>query len=48
MDRQEPEKIRELLERERKFDPDLWIVELETGNAAALLAMAEEKKKSPF
>jgi hypothetical protein len=48
MERQEPEMVRELLERERKFDPDLWIVELETGDAAALLTLAADKKKGPF
>ena len=36
--------MRELLERERRFDPDLWIVELETADAASLLPLAAEKK----
>ena len=44
LDRQEPDAVRELLERERRFDPDLWIVELETADAASLLPLAVEKK----
>jgi hypothetical protein len=29
-----------MLDRERKFDPDLWIVELETDKVSELIPMA--------
>ena len=44
LEKVEAEKVRELLERERKFDPDLWIVELETDEAAELVPLAGERK----
>ncbi|MGZ9721109.1 DUF1491 family protein [Rhizobium miluonense] len=38
-DRKEPAEIREVLDRELKFDPDLWIVELETDDAAEIVPL---------
>ncbi|QWW68799.1 DUF1491 family protein [Rhizobium sp. WYJ-E13] len=40
LERAEPDKVREMLDRERKFDPDLWIVELEADEVSALVPMA--------
>ena len=40
LERAEPEKVQEMLERERKFDPDLWIVELEADEVSELIPMA--------
>jgi hypothetical protein len=40
LERAEPDKVREMLDRERKFDPDLWIVELETDKVSELIPMA--------
>ncbi|MBB3311116.1 hypothetical protein FHT78_002860 [Rhizobium sp. BK196] len=39
LERAEPHEVQEMLERERKFDPDLWIVELETDKASELIPM---------
>lgn len=44
LDKAEAENVRELLERERRFDPDLWIVELEADEVAELVPLAEERK----
>ncbi|RDJ14408.1 DUF1491 family protein [Rhizobium grahamii] len=38
--RAEPDKVREMLERERKFDPDLWIVELEAEDLGDIVPLA--------
>ena len=40
LERAEPDKVGEMLDRERKFDPDLWIVELEADEVSALVPMA--------
>ncbi|MEZ2129000.1 MULTISPECIES: DUF1491 family protein [unclassified Sinorhizobium] len=40
--REPPERIREMLDREVKFDPDLWIVELETEDTDDLIPLGEE------
>jgi len=43
IDRKEQEEIRETLDRELKFDPDLWIVELETDDIADIVPLAETR-----
>ncbi len=40
IDRKEPQEIRETLDRELKFDPDLWVVELETDDIAEIVPLA--------
>lgn len=40
IDRKEPAEIRETLDRELKFDPDLWIIELETDDATEIVPLA--------
>jgi hypothetical protein len=42
--RQEPDKVREMLERERKFDPDLWIVELEADDVADIVPLPDNRQ----
>ncbi|WP_132955571.1 DUF1491 family protein [Rhizobium sp. BK251] len=42
--RADSEKIREMLSREAKFDPDLWIVELEADDLDGIVPLAEERK----
>ncbi|NLS02834.1 DUF1491 family protein [Rhizobium sp. P32RR-XVIII] len=44
LEKAEAENVWELLQRERRFDPDLWIVELEADEVAELLPLAEERK----
>ncbi|MFA1624289.1 DUF1491 family protein [Rhizobium mongolense] len=44
LDKAEAEKVRELLDRERKFDPDLWIVELEADDVAEIVPLADERQ----
>lgn len=39
-----PDKVRDMLDREKKFDPDLWIVELETDDVAGLIPMPDERQ----
>jgi hypothetical protein len=43
MDRREPEDVRQMLDRELKFDPDLWIIELETDDIADIVPVAEQR-----
>ncbi len=40
--RSEPEAVRAMLERERRFDPDLWIVELEAEELGDVIPLAGE------
>ncbi|TXI00858.1 MAG: DUF1491 family protein [Rhizobium sp.] len=40
VERKEPREIRETLDRELKFDPDLWVVELETDDIADIVPLA--------
>ncbi len=42
--RQEPDKVREMLERERKFDPDLWVVDLEADDVADIVPLPDERR----
>ncbi|MCC2609011.1 DUF1491 family protein [Neorhizobium sp. Rsf11] len=35
-ERAEPDAVREMLSRELRFDPDLWLLELETDDVAGL------------
>ncbi|APO74014.1 hypothetical protein AM571_CH01177 [Rhizobium etli 8C-3] len=44
LDKVEAETVRELLDRERKFDPDLWIVELEADDVAEIVPLVDERK----
>jgi len=37
--REEPDRVREMLERERKFDPDLWIVELQADELGDIVPL---------
>jgi hypothetical protein len=39
-ERAEPEAIAEIIARESRFDPDLWVVELETEDVAGLFEVA--------
>jgi hypothetical protein len=41
LDRGEAEAARDLLGREAKFDPDLWVVELETEDVGGLILLGE-------
>lgn len=41
LSRGDPEAVRALLERERKFDPDLWIVELEAEELGDMIPLAK-------
>ncbi|SCB60745.1 hypothetical protein GA0061105_112133 [Rhizobium aethiopicum] len=40
--RSEPQAVRAMLERERRFDPDLWIVELEAEELGDVIPLAGE------
>ncbi|EJC73679.1 hypothetical protein Rleg10DRAFT_2140 [Rhizobium leguminosarum bv. trifolii WSM2012] len=42
LSRAEPEMVRAMLERERRFDPDLWIVELEAEELADIIPLARD------
>jgi hypothetical protein len=41
LERAEPEAVRAMIERELRFDPDLWLVELEIDDAADLLTVVK-------
>jgi hypothetical protein len=41
LDRAEPEAANGILGREMKFDPDLWVVELETDEVGDLIILGE-------
>ncbi|MDM9647956.1 DUF1491 family protein [Rhizobium sp. S163] len=43
LERKDAEEIRTMLERERKFDNDLWIVELEADDVADIVPLARER-----
>ena len=45
LERKEPEEIRQTLDRELKFDPDLWIIELETDDIADIVPLANLKDR---
>jgi len=42
--REEPDRVREMLERERKFDPDLWIVELEADELGDIVPLGDGRE----
>jgi hypothetical protein len=42
LDRAEPETVRDMLDREIRFDPDLWVLELETDDVAGIVPVAGE------
>ncbi|RUM26343.1 DUF1491 family protein [Rhizobium vallis] len=42
LSRAEPEAVHAMLERERRFDPDLWIVELEAEELGDLIPLARD------
>jgi hypothetical protein len=42
--RQEGDRVRDMLDRERKFDPDLWIVELEADDVGGIVPVVDERK----
>lgn len=44
LERGEAEAVRQMLDRERKFDPDLWIVELEADDVAGIVPVADERQ----
>jgi hypothetical protein len=44
LDRQGPDAVRQMLDRERKFDSDLWIVELEGDDVADIVPLADERE----
>ena len=44
LDRQSQETVRQMLDREIKFDSDLWIVELETDDIGDIVPMADTRK----
>ncbi|MBB3353826.1 hypothetical protein FHT70_003774 [Rhizobium sp. BK049] len=41
--RSEPEAVRAILDRERRFDPDLWIVELEAEELGDMIPLAGDR-----
>lgn len=43
IERKEPDRVREMLDRELKFDPDLWIIELETDDIGDIVPVADER-----
>ncbi len=43
LERADADAVRQMLERERKFDPDLWIVELEADDVAGIVPVTEER-----
>jgi hypothetical protein len=43
LERVDADAVRQMLERERKFDPDLWIVELEADDVADIVPVTEER-----
>lgn len=47
LERQEAEAVRQMLERELKFDHDLWILELETDDIGDIVPLAA-KPADPF
>jgi hypothetical protein len=47
LQRQDADTIRQMLDRERKFDPDLWIVELEADDVGDIVPVTVERK-NPF
>jgi hypothetical protein len=42
-ERAEPSDIEAIILREARFDPDLWLVELETDDVSSLIAVAAEE-----
>ncbi|SEH58045.1 hypothetical protein SAMN05216228_100450 [Rhizobium tibeticum] len=42
--RKEPDRIREMLERERRFDPDLWIIELEADDLGDIVPLVDQRQ----
>ncbi|WP_160005420.1 DUF1491 family protein [Rhizobium sp. 18055] len=44
LQRQDADAIRQMLDRERKFDPDLWIVELEADDVGDIVPVTVERK----
>lgn len=40
-ERADPEAVAEIINREARFDPDLWLVELECEDVAGLIEIAE-------
>ncbi|PZM17108.1 DUF1491 family protein [Rhizobium tubonense] len=44
LDRETPEMVRQMLDREIKFDSDLWVVELETDDIADIVPMADVRE----
>ena len=44
LDRQPQETVRQMLDREIKFDSDLWVVELETDDIADMVPMADMRE----
>jgi hypothetical protein len=44
LERQNGEAVRQMLERETKFDSDLWIVELEGEDIADIVPMVDTRK----
>lgn len=43
IDRKEAAEIRQTLERELKFDPDLWVIELETDDIADIVPLVDQR-----
>ena len=44
LDRQPQDTVRNMLDREIKFDSDLWVVELETDDIADIVPMADARQ----
>jgi hypothetical protein len=47
LDRQDPDLVRQMLDREAKFDSDLWIVELETDDMGDIVPLAAPSPPLP-
>ncbi|TDK37267.1 DUF1491 family protein [Rhizobium deserti] len=44
LEKAEPEAVRDMLVRELRFDPDLWLVEFEIDDVAGLLDLVKPEK----
>ena len=42
--RQDADRVRDMLDRERKFDPDLWVVELAADDVGDIVPVVDERK----
>lgn len=43
LERQDADTVRQMLEREQKFDSDLWVIELETDDIGDIVPLADQR-----